>query len=256
MRGGQADSVKLGFFLVIMLAALLIKLPPGMTLASIRALRKGKPFIDTHLFKSGSFNRLFGIGFLISFTYFLPFHFMAEYAYEYGWSAATGAMLIAVMNAMAGTGRLLIGLTSDYLGIFNLMCMTLLVPSVSIFLLWPWSGPYLGLMIVFSIFFGFFSGWFGERSFGRTTSNPSHSHSPLVLYYRWLYNPPPSSHCSPIRPRNPCDRPRYAQLGLGARLLVRFPDRGRHRRRAYDKECSGRGGACGLDSCDDGEFFV
>lgn len=136
------------------LSATLIRLPPGMTLESLRALRKGKPFIDRQVLRHPTFLRLFSIGFIIAFAYFLPFHFMPSFAYDNGFSASTGAMLVAIANAFAGTGRLGIGLGSDYVGVFNCLYVTLGTACLSVFFLWPWSGPYLGLMIFFVIVFG------------------------------------------------------------------------------------------------------
>ncbi|KAI9030236.1 major facilitator superfamily domain-containing protein [Hyaloraphidium curvatum] len=143
---------------VLMLCAVLMRLPPGMSLAALREMRKGRPFIDGHVIRHASFLRLFFIGALIAFAYFIAFAFMPSFAYENGFSKQTGALLTAVMNGVAGVGRILIGLGSDYLGIFNTMCVVLLLPALANLLLWPFSGPYLGLQFVFAVVYGFFSG--------------------------------------------------------------------------------------------------
>jgi len=136
------------------LSATLVTLPPGMTLQMLRDLRKGKPFIDRAVLRHPSFLRLFTIGFIIAFVYFLPFHYLPSFAFYSGWSTSQGAMIVAIANAMAGLGRFFIGLGSDHVGIFNCLYWTQLVATLSVFLLWPWSGPYLGLIVFFGIVFG------------------------------------------------------------------------------------------------------
>ncbi|KXS14951.1 MFS general substrate transporter [Gonapodya prolifera JEL478] len=141
-------------FAVLASSALLLRLPPGAV------VRPRGPFLDWKMFSSGTFLRLLAMGFLIAWPYFLPFHFISEYAFDQGYSKEIGAMLTALMNATAGVGRILTGLLSDKVGHLNMVMVSFAVPAFSILVLWTLTGTSLPMMIVFSVAFGAFSGGF------------------------------------------------------------------------------------------------
>ena len=92
-----------------------------------------------------------------TFSYYIPFFYLPTYALQYGINAASGAILIAILNGASALGRILVGQISDYLGHMNsfLLCMT--GSTLSILLIWPFCTSFATLS-VFAVILGVFVG--------------------------------------------------------------------------------------------------
>ncbi|KAJ3367301.1 hypothetical protein HDU91_001539 [Kappamyces sp. JEL0680] len=111
------------------------------------------------IIRSSRFVRLFLTALLCSLGYFIPFFFLPTFAHYYGMSAATGALCIGLMNGASGLGRIALGFNADILGHINTLWVCLTLSSLWVLLLWPWSTS-LGLLIAFSVLYGFCIGGF------------------------------------------------------------------------------------------------
>lgn len=93
------------------------------------------------------------------FGFLFPFYYLSLYAHlVVGLTPQEGAVLIAIMNACSGVGRVSLGFVADYAGRMNLLFLTMFAGSISAFL-WPLSTSFPAL-VAFAISFGFFGGGF------------------------------------------------------------------------------------------------
>ncbi|KAK9365620.1 MFS general substrate transporter [Lipomyces kononenkoae] len=95
--------------------------------------------------------------FLAMWGMFVPFFYLSSYAIEQThFSNALAFYLLAIMNAASLFGRIIPGFVADRLGRMN-MFVFIVVATGIIELCWPKASSHVGL-IVWTIFYGFFSG--------------------------------------------------------------------------------------------------
>ncbi|KAG0206971.1 hypothetical protein BGX28_001720 [Mortierella sp. GBA30] len=126
-----------------------------------RACRAPKePVIDFSTLKNKRFFILVCVTFFVAMGYFNPYYYFPTYAQKNGVSAPTASLLIGILNGSSSIGRVLMGLASDYIGDINTLLISCLAASLSIMVVWMFSGHSILIMVVFCVLYGFFSGSF------------------------------------------------------------------------------------------------
>ncbi|KAI8930250.1 major facilitator superfamily domain-containing protein [Entophlyctis helioformis] len=124
-----------------------------------RTVRVSGKAIDLSLFKDSTFLRLYAIGVINSFAYFIPFFYVPSYALKYGMTSEQGALLIGLLNGASGFGRVFLGFLADYFGHVNALTLCLIIATSSLLFVWPFATAF-GSLLVFVLMFGFFVGGF------------------------------------------------------------------------------------------------
>lgn len=137
--------------IVTVSAALLLKSRNGKTVIV--------PFDFEKIAKQRSFVKLFLAALFASFGYFIPFFFLPRYASSKTVRTDAAAFLLGILNGSSAVGRVLLGYSSDYLGHLNTLIMCLLIASLSVLLIWPFSVKFV-MLIVFSTLYGLSIGGF------------------------------------------------------------------------------------------------
>ncbi|KAH8810675.1 putative MFS monocarboxylate transporter [Xylogone sp. PMI_703] len=97
-------------------------------------------------------------------AYYAPVYFFSSYARTLGYSAATGAILIALSNAASAIGKVIVGFVADRVGRMNALLFCTFVSAAIAFGLWLPSclsgGDRKGrtLFVTFTILYGVFAG--------------------------------------------------------------------------------------------------
>jgi MFS family permease len=143
--------------LVAITTPLLFFLKPRIPLSASTAQR---PLSWTFL-KGSTFWMLQTGNIIQSFGYLLPTTYLASYAHILGLSSLTGAILIAVFALASVPGGLVMGILCDRLRPTTVIFISSLGSTVAVFLFWGLS-THLPLLIIFSIFYGFFAGGFSS----------------------------------------------------------------------------------------------
>lgn len=96
-----------------------------------------------------------------SLGYLLPSTYLASYAHMLGLPSITGAVLVAIFSMASVPGALVIGYLGDHLSPTTVILISSVGSTLAVFLLWGLSST-LPLLILFSIFYGFFAGGFSS----------------------------------------------------------------------------------------------
>jgi MFS family permease len=86
-------------------------------------------------------------------------HFLPVYARTLGFSALTGSLIVALLNTASVPGVVLLSAFCDRTNVTNVIFVSALGSTLSVFLLWGLSTS-LPAIIVFAITYGFFAGGF------------------------------------------------------------------------------------------------
>ncbi|KAF9166584.1 hypothetical protein DFQ26_007505 [Actinomortierella ambigua] len=124
----------------------------------VAPLKKDK-ILDFSVMRESKFMLLFCASFFMPLGYFVPFFYFPTYARLNGVNASTSSVLIGILNGSSAAGRVLMGLASDYIGDVNSLLLSMIFSSISVFVFWILSKS-LSVMVVFCIFYGFWSGSF------------------------------------------------------------------------------------------------
>lgn len=122
------------------------------------------PLIDWRVARSRKFLAQCISAGLQGAAYYAPVYFFSSYARTLGYSAATGASLIALSNASSALGKVAIGFVADRVGRLNTLLFCTLVSAVIALGLWlpsTLSGADVKgktLFVTFTILFGVFAG--------------------------------------------------------------------------------------------------
>jgi MFS family permease len=116
--------------------------------------RKNLEESQPSVLRQPNFYLLLSATFFVSLGYFIPFFFIVPFSKYYGQSHSMGALLVGIMNASSGIGRITLGLLADFLGHINLLSLSLIQASLSCIILWPFSTT-LFPMVMFSVIYGF-----------------------------------------------------------------------------------------------------
>lgn len=97
--------------------------------------------------------------FLIEFAVFIPYTYVSSYALYMGLTPRKAYLLNAFLNAGAVPGRALPGYVADWMGTFNVMCITAAVCSVLMLGMWlPIGHMNETAITIYAVLFGFWSG--------------------------------------------------------------------------------------------------
>ncbi|KAI0168949.1 MFS general substrate transporter [Hypoxylon sp. FL1284] len=102
---------------------------------------------------------------LQSMGYLMPSTYLASYARALGFPSATGPVFLALISLASVPGSLLIGLLSDARGLLaptTVILVSSLGSALPVFLLWGLGGRHVGVLVVFSLLYGFFAGGFSS----------------------------------------------------------------------------------------------
>ena len=96
--------------------------------------------------------------FFVEWGLFVPITYLTSYALASGVDETFSYQLIAVFNAGSCLGRWIAGYAADRAGRFNTLIIVVLCCLVSTFALWLPAKGNIGLIVSFSVVFGFASG--------------------------------------------------------------------------------------------------
>nr|KAJ3404506.1 hypothetical protein HK105_003897 [Polyrhizophydium stewartii] len=125
----------------------------------VHAKRTSK--IDFSYFRDSSFVRLFVMALMMSLSWFVPFFYIPLYSTQQGLSKEQGALLAGLLNAASATGRVSLGFVADYAGATNTLVSCLFLATVLVFVMWPFSVTFGGIL-AFVLLFGVFLGGFAS----------------------------------------------------------------------------------------------
>ncbi|KAI1763566.1 MFS general substrate transporter [Hypoxylon sp. FL1150] len=100
---------------------------------------------------------------LQSMGYLMPSTYMASYAHALGFPSVTGPIFLALISLASVPGSLLIGLLNDTgLAATTVILISSLGSAAPVFLLWGLGGHQVGVLVVFTLMYGFFAGGFSS----------------------------------------------------------------------------------------------
>lgn len=132
---------------------------PAALLIKERAPNMGATAMDLSLFRDATFTCLLVSGAVGIFALYVPSFFLPLIASSVGISGSAAAGLMACFNACMALGRVGSGIACDKLGSTNTLLLTMLLNSVTMLAIWPFSSN-LALLIVFAILNGVSNGAF------------------------------------------------------------------------------------------------
>ncbi|CAK3990600.1 monocarboxylate permease [Lecanosticta acicola] len=156
------DDVGFGWSLRITALFMLYLLTIANFTITSRMPPRPKPFVATAFLdplKEVPFALVTFGAFLFTLGFFIPFNFVIVEAMHYGMSASLASYLVSILNGVSLFGRIIPGYLADYIGQFNVMITTCFITGILILAMWlpaTTNAP----IILFSAFFGFFSGAF------------------------------------------------------------------------------------------------
>ncbi|KAJ3160492.1 hypothetical protein HDU88_007952 [Geranomyces variabilis] len=95
----------------------------------------------------------------MTFGYSVTFTFLPGNAESLGFTSASGAALISVVNGSSAVGRIVLGLLADHAGQLNVLILSQLVPGLSQVDFWPFATT-LPALYGFASVYGIFAGAF------------------------------------------------------------------------------------------------
>ncbi|KAJ2794912.1 hypothetical protein H4R21_005312, partial [Coemansia helicoidea] len=132
------------------LASLVVRVP-------MQARGRSLGSFDWQAFRSVRFALHTVLVLFITAAYIVPFMFLPKFWVQHGISSETASVMIAVANVTSSVGRIVIGLTADYVGIMNTLVAAMAVVTASCLALWPFATT-VGSGIALGIVYGFASG--------------------------------------------------------------------------------------------------
>lgn len=129
------------------------------TLIKDRNKHIGSVHIAFHkdLFKRIEVILLISWAFFSLIGYVIVIFSLTDYGQTVGFSASHASLLASMFSLSQGIGRPLIGLTSDYFGRLNIVCVGTFIAGFCALFLWIFAGKYFAGAIVYSLF-GAFAG--------------------------------------------------------------------------------------------------
>jgi len=159
---GYRTTLRVWATVLIILSSPLIyflrpRIPPSR---ASRSPRYGLSFLKT----SGFW--LLQMGLIIeSLGYFIPSIYLPTFASSLGLSPSIGTLLVALLNAAAVFSTIIMGMLCDRFHVTNVILLSTIGATVSVFLFWGLSTE-LPLLCIFSILYGFFAGGFVSTNAG------------------------------------------------------------------------------------------
>ncbi|KAJ2713320.1 hypothetical protein H4R19_002307 [Coemansia spiralis] len=114
--------------------------------------------VDISAMRNTRFLLLFAACLFNTGGYFLPYYFQPPYAVvALGMSSRWGANISSILNAGSIAGRIIIGLSADFIGPLNSMLLSTAVSAIAILAMWlPCNS--IGLLVASALLYGFVSG--------------------------------------------------------------------------------------------------
>ncbi|KAJ2808624.1 hypothetical protein H4R20_000758 [Coemansia guatemalensis] len=127
-------------------------------LRSRLAVARTERLIDIPAMKNVRFVLLFFASIFSCAGYYMPYYFMPSYVVVViGQPSNWGANISSILNASSIAGRLLVGISADYMGPLNALIVSTVMSTIAVLVMWlPFKS--LGVMIASAVVFGFFSG--------------------------------------------------------------------------------------------------
>ncbi|KAI9024658.1 major facilitator superfamily domain-containing protein [Hyaloraphidium curvatum] len=122
-------------------------------------IKSKQKFFDLNYFKDYKFCLLYASFFFQQLGFFTPFTFLPSYATNAGMTGTQGSLALGLSNGASAVGRILIGAFADRLGHVNSYTICLSLTPLFVLLIWPFATSF-GVLLLFSILYGFFSGGF------------------------------------------------------------------------------------------------
>ncbi|KAI1316228.1 hypothetical protein EDD11_010275 [Mortierella claussenii] len=131
----------------------------GHTDEAANAVSEEKPsfFEALRVFRDGQFLSLSLAELTASFAFLVPLYFMQTYAVFIGVPAEKGALILGLSNGASFAGRILLGLTSDYISNAKVLLFCAWCTAFSVMVLWTISKSF-GTLLLMGLVFGFFAG--------------------------------------------------------------------------------------------------
>ncbi|OAP61685.1 hypothetical protein AYL99_03888 [Fonsecaea erecta] len=108
---------------------------------------------SSRYFRHASFYVFLLSNLLQSFAFYLPFIYLPSYATALGYSASTGAIVLALANVAQVFGEIGFGRLSDKVDVHSLVFCSAAVASLAAFLVWGFADS-LAYLIAFALLFG------------------------------------------------------------------------------------------------------
>ncbi|KAJ5728736.1 Major facilitator superfamily domain general substrate transporter, partial [Penicillium malachiteum] len=173
------SSTTLRAWTVITLITVLLSLPymkPRIPVSSSASARR----LDLSFLRMGTFWVLQAGNIIQSFGYFLPSTYLPTYSTTtVGLPEFMGTLLISIFNATSVFGGIAVGMLCDRINVTNVLLFSSVGSALSVFLFWGLASSSssdsgssqagMGLLTVFSIFYGFFAGGFSSTWSGIIT---------------------------------------------------------------------------------------
>lgn len=146
--------------------AILANLLVRSRLPAKRPVEKSQIMPDPRIFRDPTFALVTLAVFFVEWGLFVPISYLTDFALRIGVHEKFSYQLIAIFNAGSCLGRWLPGLIADRVGRFNALIFTTVICWVGTFAFWipaevldqSAQSTRIGLLIVFSVVFGFGSG--------------------------------------------------------------------------------------------------
>lgn len=97
-----------------------------------------------------------------SLGYMMPSTYLPSYAHYLGLPTITGAILVALSGLASTPGGIVIGWLADRFSPMTCVWISSFGSTLAVFLLWG-LGTSFGLLVVFSLVYGFFAGAFSSK---------------------------------------------------------------------------------------------
>lgn len=113
---------------------------------------------------------------LQSSGYFLPTAYLPSYAADIGLSPEKGTLLVSILNGVSTFGNPVVGVMNDRLHVTNVILISTIGSTISVFLFWGLSSQ-LALLVAFAVVYGLFAGGYSSTWSGVLTELKAQSPS-------------------------------------------------------------------------------
>lgn len=147
---------------------------------------KRAPFLDFSFFRSKDYWILSLVGFFVTFGYYVPTYYLAQFTTDIGLSPTTGSLLVGIMNGSALLVRVIQPTLTRVMGPSTFFACAILLGALCQLLIWPFAKN-LGGLVTFTVLFGLFAagGYLGAYPIVVAQAFPKLFASALGLIFFW-----------------------------------------------------------------------
>ncbi|KAF9061494.1 major facilitator superfamily domain-containing protein [Rhodocollybia butyracea] len=124
--------------------------------AATKKIVQYRPF-DPSLFKIPGYPLYLAFAFLQLFGHQIPLFFIPSYCTTIGISPVNASAVLSVASSVSFIGRIMAGMTADKWGTINVLILFTFFSGLACLVIWIFAKS-LGVMMVFAVFWAFFSG--------------------------------------------------------------------------------------------------